>query len=105
MIYGVVMVLVCNFEQVVVMKDVGWEIVSYGFKWVEYKDMFEDEECVQIVEVICLYIEVIGECLIGWYIGCCSMNIVCFIVEVGFDWISDIYDDDLFYWFEVDECD
>lgn len=25
--------------------------------------------------------------------------------EGGFDWISDIYDDDLFYWLEVGECD
>lgn len=51
------------------MKTAGWEIASYGLKWVDYCDMLQDEECVVIVEVICLYIEVVGERLRGWYMG------------------------------------
>lgn len=106
MIYGVVMVLVCVLEQVCVMQEVGWEIVLYGLKWVEYKDMFEVEECVVIVEVMRFYEVVIGEVLWGWYMGCCLENIVWLVVEIGgFDYILDIYDDDLFYWCEYGDCD
>lgn len=88
------------------MKDVDWEIVSYGLKWIEYKDMLEMEEVEVIWEVIWFYMEVVGMWLCGWYIGWCLENMVCLVVEEGgFDYIFDIYDDDFFYWFDVNGCD
>ncbi|OOY15344.1 allantoinase PuuE [Thioclava sp. DLFJ4-1] len=101
-IYGVATALARAPEQVAAMKEAGWEIASHGLKWVEHKDMAEDEERRQIAEAIRLHTEVVGERPRGWYTGRCSANTVRLTAEEGgFDWISDTYDDDLPYWLEV----
>ncbi|MCB1398039.1 MAG: polysaccharide deacetylase family protein, partial [Rhodobacteraceae bacterium] len=68
-IYGVATALARNPEQVKAMKDAGWDIASHGLKWVEHKDMPEDEERRQILEAIRLHTEVTGEAPRGWYTG------------------------------------
>jgi chitin deacetylase len=98
-IYGVATALARNPEQVAAMKAAGWEIASHGLKWVEHKDMREDDERASIAEAIRLHEEVVGEPPRGWYTGRCSANTVRLTAETGqFDWISDTYDDDLPYW-------
>lgn len=104
-IYGVATALARSPEQVAAMKAAGWEIASHGLKWVEHKDMSEDEERRQIAEAIRLHTEVTGSRPTGWYTGRCSVNTVRLTAEQGFDWISDTYDDDLPYWLEVGEHD
>ena len=100
-IYGVATALARSPEQVAAMKDAGWEIASHGLKWVEHKDMPEEEERRQIAEAIRLHTEVTGSRPTGWYTGRCSLNTVRLTAEQGFDWISDTYDDDLPYWIEA----
>lgn len=101
-IYGVASALARNPEQVAAMKSAGWEIASHGLKWVEHKDMPEDEERAAIAEAVRLHTEVVGSRPRGWYTGRCSCNTVRLVAEEdGFDWISDTYDDDLPYWVEV----
>ena len=104
-IYGVATALARSPEQVAAMQDAGWEIASHGLKWVEHRDMPEDEERAQIAEAIRLHTEVTGARPTGWYTGRCSMNTVRLTAEAGFDWISDTYDDDLPYWIEAGERD
>jgi OHCU decarboxylase len=105
-IYGVATALARNPEQVAAMKSAGWEIASHGLKWVEHRDMPEDEERRQIAEAIRLHTEVVGEPPRGWYTGRCSVNTVRLTAETGqLDWISDTYDDDLPYWYEVGDRD
>ncbi len=104
-IYGVASALARNPEQVAAMKEAGWEIASHGLKWVEHRDMLEDEERAQIAEAIRLHTEVTGSRPTGWYTGRCSVNTVRLTAEAGFDWISDTYDDDLPYWIEAGERD
>jgi OHCU decarboxylase len=105
-IYGVATALSRSPEQVSAMQDAGWEIASHGFKWVEHKDMPEDEERAAIQDAIRLHEEVTGERPYGWYTGRCSENTVRLVAEEGgFDYISDTYDDDLPYWLEVGERD
>ncbi|APZ53031.1 allantoinase PuuE [Salipiger abyssi] len=102
-IYGVATALARNPEQVEAMKDAGWEIASHGLKWVEHKDMPEDEERAAIAEAIRLHTEVVGEAPRGWYTGRCSDNTVRLAAETGqFAYVSDTYDDDLPYWLELD---
>ncbi len=75
-------------------------------KWVEHKDMPEDEERAAIAEAIRLHTEIVGEPPRGWYTGRCSANTVRLAAETGsFDYISDAYDDDLPHWFEFGERD
>ncbi len=104
-VYGVATALARSPEQVAAMKAARWEIASHGLKWVEHKDMPEDEERRQIAEAIRLHTEVVGTRPTGWYTGRCSVNTVRLTAEAGFDWISDTYDDDLPYWIEAGERD
>lgn len=105
-IYGVATALSRSPEQVEAMKDAGWEIASHGLKWVEHKDMPEDEERAAIAEAIRLHTEVVGERPLGWYTGRCSENTVRLVAEEGgFAYVSDTYDDDLPYWLEVGDRD
>lgn len=101
-LYGVATALARSPEQVAAMKSAGWEIASHGLKWVEHRDMAEDEERRQIAEAIALHTEVVGSRPRGWYTGRCSANTVRLTAEEGgFDWISDTYDDDLPYWKQI----
>lgn len=105
-IYGVASALARSPAQVAAMKDAGWEIASHGLKWVEHKDMAEEEERAAIEEAIRLHTEVVGTRPRGWYTGRCSVNTVRLVAEEGgFDYISDTYDDDLPYWLEAGERD
>ena len=101
-VYGVATALARSPEQVAAMKSAGWEIASHGLKWVEHKDMGEDQERAAIAEAIRLHAEVVGEPPRGWYTGRCSANTVRLAAETGaFDYVSDAYDDDLPHWLEL----
>ena len=105
-IYGVASALARSPEQVAAMKSADWEIASHGLKWVEHKDMPEDQERDAITEAIRLHTEVVGERPLGWYTGRCSENTVRLVAEEGgFAYVSDTYDDDLPYWLEVGNND
>lgn len=99
-VYGVVIVLECVFEQVVVMQVVNWEIVMYGLKWIDYCDIFVEVEVEYIVKVVELYMCIIGEWFYGFYQGCILMNMVGLgCEEGGFEYLVDMIVDDLFYWY------
>jgi OHCU decarboxylase len=101
-VYGVATALARSPAQVRAMKAAGWEIASHGLKWIEHKDMPEEEERAQIREAIRLHAEVTGERPRGWYTGRCSMNTVRLVAEEGgFDYVADSYADDLPYWMRV----
>ncbi len=98
-VYGVATALARSPDQVAAMKSAAWEIASHGLKWVEHKDMPEDEERAQIAEAIRLHTEVVGERPVGWYTGRCSENTVRLAAEEGgFSYVADTYADDLPYW-------
>ncbi|MVO15997.1 allantoinase PuuE [Parasedimentitalea huanghaiensis] len=105
-IYGVATALARCPDQLSAMKSAGWEIASHGLKWVEHKDMPEDDERATIAEAVRLHTEVVGERPRGWYTGRCSANTVRLVTEEGgFDYISDTYDDDLPHWREQGDRD
>jgi putative urate catabolism protein len=98
-IYGVATALMRSPEQVAAMQEAGWEIASHGLKWIEHKDMPEEEERRQIAEAIRLHTQVTGERPLGWYTGRCSMNTTRLVMEEGgFLYSSDDYADELPYW-------
>ncbi len=102
-VYGVATALARAPEQVAAMIASNWEIASHGLKWVEHKDMPEDEEREQIAEAIRLHTEVTGTPPRGWYTGRCSNSTVKLVAETGqFDYIADSYADDLPYWVDFD---
>ncbi|TDK44498.1 allantoinase PuuE [Antarcticimicrobium luteum] len=105
-VYGVATALARSPEQVAAMKSAGWEIASHGLKWVEHRNMPEEEERAAIAEAIRLHTEVVGTRPLGWYTGRCSANTVRLVgQEGGFAYVSDTYDDDLPYWLELGDHD
>ena len=82
-VYGVATALARAPEQVAAMQASGWEIASHGLKWIEHKDMPEDEERAAIAEAIRLHTEVTGEAPRGWYEGRTSINTVRLASETG----------------------
>jgi allantoinase len=105
-VYGVATALARAPQQVAAMKDSGWEIASHGLKWVEHKDMPEEEERAQMSQAIRLHIEATGEAPRGWYTGRCSNNTVRLAAETGqFAYVADSYADDLPYWMSFDGKD
>ncbi|MDY6860756.1 MAG: allantoinase PuuE [Pseudomonadota bacterium] len=98
-VYGVATALARAPAQVAAMQEAGWEIASHGLKWIEYKDAAPEDERADMAEAIRLHTEVTGERPRGWYTGRSSVNTVDLASEEGgFEYIADIYSDDLPYW-------
>ncbi len=98
-VYGVATALARSPDQVAAMKDANWEIASHGLKWIDYKDASEAEERADMDEAIRLHTEVVGAPPRGWYTGRCSVNTVRLAAQTGaFDYVADVYSDDLPYW-------
>jgi putative urate catabolism protein len=98
-VYGVATALQRSPEQTAAMLEAGWEIASHGYKWVEYKDLPEEEERRHLQEAIRIHAEVTGSRPTGWYLGRCSMNTTRLVMEEGgFAYSSDSYADDLPYY-------
>ena len=101
-VYGVATALARSPDQVSAMQAAGWEIASHGLKWIDYRDHSEAQERADMEEAIRLHAEVTGERPRGWYTGRSSANTVRLAAQMGFDWLSDAYDDDLPYWLDHD---
>jgi putative urate catabolism protein len=98
-VFGVATALQRNPEIVAAMKEAGWDIASHSLKWIEHKDMSEDEERREILEAIRVHTEVTGARPLGWYTGRSSVNTIRLLMEQGsFKYLCDSYADDLPYW-------
>jgi putative urate catabolism protein len=98
-IFGVATALMRSPEQVAAMKASGWEIASHSLKWIEHRDMSEDEERAQIREAVRIHTDVTGAAPEGWYTGRTSVNTQRLVTEeTDVLYSSDSYSDDLPYW-------
>jgi len=77
----------------------GHEVAGHGYRWLDYRDIPEDEErrhiqlTLEIIERIC------GKRPVGWYTGRVSRNTRRLLrEEAGLLYSSDAYNDDLPYW-------
>jgi len=105
-VYGVATALARAPQQVAAMQASGWEIACHGLKWVEHKDMPEEEERAQIDQAIALHTQATGQAPRGWYTGRCSNNTVRLAAQTGqFAYVADSYADDLPYWMEFGDHD
>jgi OHCU decarboxylase len=102
-VYGVATALARSPDQVAAMQAAGWEIASHGLRWIDYREHRPEDELRDLEEAIRLHAEVTGERPRGLYLGRTSAHSVRLAAaEGGFDWISDIYDDELPYWLDHD---
>jgi putative urate catabolism protein len=98
-VFGVAMALKRNPDAVAAMKEASWDIASHSLRWVEHKDMSEEEERREIAEAIRVHTEATGQRPLGWYTGRSSINTLRLLMEAGgLLYLCDSYADDLPYW-------
>jgi putative urate catabolism protein len=98
-VFGIATALAKNPDVVAAMHEANWEIASHGLKWIDYKDVTEEEERSHMAEAIRIHKEATGERPLGWYTGRNSVNTLRAVLDDGgFRYSSDSYSDDLPYW-------
>ena len=79
--------------------EAGHEVVSHGWRWIDYQFVGEDEEREHIRLAVESLTKATGSRPLGWYTGRLSPNTRRLVVEEGgFLYDSDAYNDDLPYW-------
>ncbi|MDH4563803.1 polysaccharide deacetylase family protein [Pseudomonas sp. BN411] len=77
----------------------GHEVAGHGYRWLDYREIPEDEERLHIRLTIELIERICGRRPLGWYTGRVSANTRRLLREEGgFLYSSDAYNDDLPYW-------
>jgi allantoinase len=77
----------------------GHEVAGHGYRWLDYRDIPEDEERHHIRLTFDVIERMCGKPPVGWYTGRVSRNTRRLLLEAGgllYD--SDAYNDDLPYW-------
>ena len=103
-IFGVGLALEKNKEICLAIKESNFEIVSHGYKWIDYQFINEDIEKEHIIKSYETIKSIFGEYPLGWYTGRTSPNTRRLVVEntnVIYD--SDSYSDDLPYWEKIND--
>ncbi|SEG50569.1 allantoinase PuuE [Marinobacterium lutimaris] len=100
-IFAVAMAVERHPDVAQAMAQVGHEICSHGYRWIDYQYTDESEERDHLVRAIDIIKQVTGERPQGWYTGRTGPNTRKLVMEEGgFMYDSDAYDDDLPYWVE-----
>jgi len=77
----------------------GHEVAGHGYRWLDHRDMPEQEERRQIHLTVEVIQRLCGRRPVGWYTGRVSGNTRRLVREEGgFLYSSDAYNDDLPYW-------
>ncbi len=103
-IFGVGLALEKNKEICLAIKESNFEIVSHGYKWIDYQFIKEEIEKEHIIKSYEIIKSIFGEYPLGWYTGRTSPNTRRLVIEntnVIYD--SDSYSDDLPYWENIND--
>jgi allantoinase len=101
-VYAVAMALERHPEAAAAIVEAGHEVMSHGWRWIDYQYMSEDEERDHMRRAIEILTRLTGSRPLGWYTGRQSPNTRRLVVEEGgFLYDADAYNDDLPYWVTV----
>jgi len=88
-----------NPEIAEALRAAGHEVAGHGYRWLDYREIPEDEEREHIRRTIEAIERLCGTRPVGWYTGRVSHNTRRLLREEGgFLYDSDAYNDDLPYW-------
>jgi len=79
----------------------GHEIVSHGYRWIDYGAVAEDVEREHIGRAVDILTKLTGTRPIGWMTGRPGPNTRRLVVEAGFQYDRDSLSDELPYWLKV----
>ena len=101
-VFAVAMALERYPEAARAIVEAGHEVVSHGWRWIDYQLVDEAVEREHLHRAVESLTKVTGTRPVGWYTGRLSPNTRRLVVEAGgFLYDSDAYNDDLPYWVEV----
>lgn len=101
-VLGVVRALERNPEPLAAFLEAGYEIVSHGWRWIDYHNMYEAEEREHVRLAVEGIRELTGSPPVGWFNGRPSQNTRKLLVEAGcFLYDRDALNDELPYWVEA----
>jgi putative urate catabolism protein len=98
-VFAVGMALERHREAAAAIVEAGHEVVSHGYRWLDYQFVSEDVEREHMRLAVDSITRAIGQRPLGWYTGRLSPNTRRLVVEEGgFLYDADAYNDDLPYW-------
>jgi allantoinase len=101
-VYAVAMALQRHPAAAAALVEAGHEVMSHGWRWIDYQYMGEEEEREHLKRAVEILTRLTGSRPLGWYTGRQSPNTRRLVVEEGgFLYDADAYNDDLPYWTTV----
>jgi putative urate catabolism protein len=101
-VYAVAMALERHPAAAAAIIEAGHEVMSHGWRWIDYQYMGEEEERAHLKRAVEILTRLTGSRPLGWYTGRQSPNTRRLVVEEGgFLYDADAYNDDLPYWTTV----
>ncbi len=101
-VFGIARALERNPEVCAAIRESGWDVAGHGLRWEMHPALDEATERAHISEAADIIERCVGHRPEGWY---CrygpSINTRRILVELGFSYDSDSYDDELPYWVKV----
>jgi putative urate catabolism protein len=105
-IFAVGMALARNPQAARAIVELGHEVASHGWRWINYDGVDEATERAHIQLAIAAIETAVGQRPLGWYTGRTSERTQRLVVEAGgFLYDADSYADDLPYWVKIGERD
>jgi allantoinase len=101
-VYAIAMALERHPAAAAAIVEAGHEVMSHGWRWIDYQFMGEEEERAHMRRAVEILTRLTGSRPLGWYTGRQSPNTRRLVVEEGgFLYDADAYNDDLPYWVTV----
>jgi putative urate catabolism protein len=98
-VFAVAMALERHPEAAAAIVEAGHEVVSHGWRWIDYQFVDEATERDHIRRAVESLTRTTGQRPVGWYTGRLGPNTRRLVVEAGgFLYDADAYNDDLPYW-------
>ena len=105
-VFGVGMALQRCPEVCAAFVELGHEIASHGWRWINYQNVDEATERAHLQQAVAAIKQLTGEPPLGWYTGRDSPRTRRLVAEHGgFEYDSDYYGDDLPFWLNVRKSD